>query len=286
MKFSIIIPTFNNFNHLKLCIDSINKNSSFNHEIIVHINGSDDLTEHYIKENNYLYTSTQKNVGLCAGVNMAAKKSTTDYIVYAHDDMYFLPKWDYYLTNEINLLPDNLFYLSCTQISHYPKANSEINHIPFDAGKTLADFNETLLLDNYKNLQFYDLQGSHWAPHIIHKDIWNKIGGFSEEFDPGFGSDPDLNMKLWQLGVRIFKGVNNSRVYHFGSLTTRKNYQLVRNNGRKIFLLKWKISIDFFIKYYLYRGSFYEKPLENPKKNSLYFLSLIKCKIKYFIAKL
>ena len=35
---------------------------------------------------------------LCTGVNMAARKSTTDYIVYAHDDMYFLPKWDLYLS--------------------------------------------------------------------------------------------------------------------------------------------------------------------------------------------
>ena len=46
--------------------------------------------------------------------------------------------------------------------------------------------------------------------------------GFSEEFNPGFGSDPDLNMKLWKYGVRIFKGISKSRVYHFGSLTARK----------------------------------------------------------------
>ena len=76
----------------------------------------------------------------------------------------------------------------------------------------------------------------------ISKDIWEKIGGFSEEFDPGFGSDPDLNMKLWNIGVRIFKGVNKSRVYHFGSVTTRKNNKVVRNKANKTFLLKWIIS--------------------------------------------
>ena len=94
----------NNFNYLKLCINSIIKNSSFDHEIIIHINGIDKLSEDYIKENNYLYTSTPKNVGLCTGVNMAAKKSTTDYIVYAHDDMYFLPSWEENLEEEIVLL--------------------------------------------------------------------------------------------------------------------------------------------------------------------------------------
>ncbi len=63
----------------------------------------------------------------------------------------------------------------------------------------------------------YDFQGTTWAPHLIHKDVWNKVGGFSEEFFPGTGSDPDLNLKLWNLGIRIFKGINNFKVYHFGS---------------------------------------------------------------------
>ena len=50
MKFSIIIPTYNNFNYLKLCINSIIKNSKFNHEIIVHINGYDETTENYLSD--------------------------------------------------------------------------------------------------------------------------------------------------------------------------------------------------------------------------------------------
>ena len=36
------------------------------------------------------------------------------------------------------------------------------------------------------------------GPHLIHKEIWDRVGGFSEEFYPGTGSDPDLNMKLWK----------------------------------------------------------------------------------------
>ena len=285
MQFSIIIPTFDNCDYLKLCINSIKNNSSYKHEIIVHINGSDQSTENFINENELKHTKTNKNVGLCTGVNLAAKKATTDYIVYAHDDMYFLPKWDFYLMEEIKALSDNLFYFSSTQLSHYPKNKGFINHIPFNAGSNLAEFNEQLLLSQFHTLKFHDLQGSHWAPHIIHKEIWEKIGGFSSEFDPGFGSDPDLNMKLWQHGVRIFKGVNLSRIYHFGSLTTRKKIAVVKNDGRKTFLLKWKISIDFFVKYYLRRGKIYNGKLQVPKKNLFFFLSLIKCKILYLLKK-
>jgi len=40
--FSILIPTWNNLNFLKLCIDSLKKNSRYKHQIIVHINEGND----------------------------------------------------------------------------------------------------------------------------------------------------------------------------------------------------------------------------------------------------
>ena len=48
--FSIIIPTFNNLEYLKLCIESIKKNSKFNHQIITHINVGEDGTKDYLQD--------------------------------------------------------------------------------------------------------------------------------------------------------------------------------------------------------------------------------------------
>ena len=48
MKFSILIPTLNNINYLKICINSIKKNSKYNHEILVHSNNSIDQTSYSI----------------------------------------------------------------------------------------------------------------------------------------------------------------------------------------------------------------------------------------------
>ena len=284
MNFSIVIPTFNNFNYLKLSIDSIRKNSFFKNQIIVHINGNDIKTENYLNELEIEYTKSDINIGLCSGVNMASKKCSNNYFVYSHDDMYFLPKWDFFLYEEIKRFNTELFYLSSTQISHIPDTGGhEIpNHIYFDAGDNIDNFDEKKLLDNYEKLKFYDLQGSHWAPHVIHRDIWNRIGGFSEEFNPGFGSDPDLNMKLWKIGVRIFKGVNQSRIYHFGSLTTRKNNSVKQNNSRLTFLLKWKITMDFFIKFYLKRGRIFNGPLSEPSFSLSYLSNYLFSKLKYY----
>ena len=42
--FSIIIPTFNNLDYLKLCLKSIYLNSKFSHEIIIYVNDGSDGT--------------------------------------------------------------------------------------------------------------------------------------------------------------------------------------------------------------------------------------------------
>lgn len=283
-KFSIIIPTVDNHNYLKLCVDSIFKNSHFDHQLIIHINGRDVITENFLNNQNISYTKTEINVGLCSGVNIATRLVETNYILYAHDDMYFLPDWDLHLLNEVKEINNDKFYLSMTHISYMGSVKGDLQHILYDCGNSIENFDENKLLNNFKSLNFRNIQGSHWAPHLIHTNLWKKIGGFSEEFNPGFASDPDLNMKLWHENVRIFKGVSLSRVYHFGSLTTRKNKKIIPNKGKKTFLLKWKITVEFFTKHFLRRGTFYDGPLLEPKRNFSFYFDLLVTKIKYLIA--
>ena len=272
--FSIIIPSFNNFQYLKLCVNSIKKNSKFDHQIILHINEGSDGSLNYVKENNIEHTYSKKNIGLCSAANLAAKKAITDYIIYSHDDMYFCPEWDRVLLDEVNTLNDDKFYLSGTMI----EPNS--GHIAYDFGIDLDSFQEKELLLKYKDINFYDHQGTHFAPHLVSKRMWDIVGGFSEEFNPGIASDPDFNMKLWKEGVRIFKGLNDFKVYHFGSLTTRKKKNFIQNRGDKTFLKKWGISTKFFKKYYLKSKTKYNGPLNEPNVTIGYILGFLSCKIQ------
>ena len=282
--FSIIVPTYNNIEYLKILISSIKKNSKFNHEIIVHVNEGNDGTIKFLEKENIKFSHTNYNAGICEGVNMAAKLSTTNYFLYAHDDFYFCPDWDAVLVNELKLIKNNLFYLSGTMVQN--------GQVELNCGDTLNDFNEKKLLDEYKNIKFYDFQGSTWAPHLIHKELWNKVGGFSEEFYPGTGSDPDLNMKLWNEGVRIFKGLQHCKVYHFGSIVTRqkeKKFNTVTESGSKgskLFLLKWGFSIKFFKKHFLKSDSKYTGPLDEPLKNFNFYFELLICKFYNYYLKI
>ena len=73
IKFSVLIPTYNNLNYLKLAIDSIKHNSTYEHEIILHINDGSDGTLNFVRTNNYKHTSSDNNIGLCSSLNKAAK---------------------------------------------------------------------------------------------------------------------------------------------------------------------------------------------------------------------
>ena len=277
--FSVIIPTYNNINYLKLCIKSLKKNSKFNHEIIIHVNEGIDGTIDYIKEDTSLkFTYSRTNAGVCVAFNEAVKKATKKYIVLGHDDMYFCPNWDEIFYQEINEQHDGKdFFLSGTMVQPFE------SYIHLDCGKTYKDFNEVKLLNELPGIKFNNFQGTHWQPSLIPLTTWNKVSGFSLEFSPGLGSDPDFNMKLWRLGVRLFKGLGNCRVYHFSSISLRKKSW---NNGAKIFLLKWGITIKFFKKFYLRTNEKYIGELVDPKKNMIYYFSLLRCKFQYIYYKI
>ncbi len=87
------------------------------------------------------------------------------------------------------------------------------------------------------------------------------VGGYSIEFTPGLYSDPDFSMKLWKAGVRLYKGIGASRVYHFGGKSTTR---MVRNAGYFTFISKWGMSAGTFTKKFLRSGQLFDGELSAP----------------------
>lgn len=271
-KFSILIPTWNNLDYLKLCIKGIKNNSKFNHQIIIIVNEGKDGTIEWVKNQNFDYIYSEKNIGICYGLNIARSLIKTEYIVYMNDDMYPLPDWDLVIDNEIKNLKTKLFMLSATMIE--PEVTKNNCVIVKDFGKNIETFEEKKLLNTYNTLFKEDWNGSTWPPVIMHIDTWDLVGGMSIEFSPGMYSDPDLSMKLWFAGVRYFKGLGKSLVYHFGSKSTSK---IRKNKGKQQFLLKWGITSRTFTKYILEIGKKFEIISQNKNLSfGIKFLNKIK----------
>ncbi len=276
LKYSLLIPSWNNLDYLKLCIKSIRKNSHFRHQIIVVINEGADGTESWVKTQPDLdYVFSSSNLGICYGLNSCRSLVKTTYMVYINDDMYVLPDWDKAFDEVISEIGHKLFMLSATMIEPTDSGNPCV--LVSDFGKDIQSFNEEKLLQEFTHLQKDDWSGSTWPPNLIPTELWDLVGGMSIEFSPGMYSDPDLSMKLWQAGVRYFRGIGKSRVYHFGSKTTRRTR---KNKGSDLFLMKWGITSNSFTTHYLNRGKKFEGILGTPK---IGFVTLLKNRLKRII---
>lgn len=268
MQFSILIPSWNNLHFLRLCIESIRKNSTYQHQIIVHVNEGSDGTLEWIKNEGIDYTYSTTNIGVCLAMNSMRTKVKCDYICFINDDMYVLPEWDKYICEEIeNLNGNKYFFFSSSTIQPktmiFPGTGTISNY-----GDTIENFEEKRLLKEYKQYQIPDWTGASVPPNIVHRDIWDLVGGYSIEFTPGMGSDHDFTAKIMFVGIKIMKGLGKSLVYHFETKSTS------RLKKKKIpqFLYKWGIT-----------NSTYKKIINVGKKwqgNESYFFTDIK---KYIV---
>jgi len=278
MKFSILIPSWNNLPYLKFCIESIRKNSRYHHQIIVHLNDGSDGSRKWVEEEKLDYSWSEDNVGVCYAFNAAASLATSDYLLLMDDDNYLLPDWDYWIWEEIQQLSHPYFAISATKIE-YKKTFNQCVIAPVDFGRTLKDFREKELLSSYKSLKKEDWNGSSWYPMVVHKKAWDMVGGLSIEFSPGMYSDPDFMKKLWHAGVRYYKGIGKSLSYHFMSKSVSR---IKKNNGRKQFLVKWRISNSTFRDYYLRMGEPFLGSLSEPENNLKLNLKILRDRIKLF----
>lgn len=259
--FSILIPSWNNLPYLKCCVESIRKNSRYAHQIVVHVNEGVDGTLEWVKEQGIDHTHAAGNAGVCYGFNAPASLATSDYIVLSDDDYYFAPDWDFYLLEEIKKLDHMYFCITGTMIEHSTSQYPTSIVADRNYGKVVQEFEEQRFLKEFASIPFEDWNGGNWYPLVMHRHVWNLIGGLSVEFSPGMASDPDMMMKLWHCGVRYFKGVSASRVYHFGSKSTAR---VKKNDGNKQFLLKWGLSKSTFFDFYLRLGKRFEGTTPEP----------------------
>lgn len=256
--FCIIIPSWNNLPYLLKCVNSIEKYSTYKHQIVVHLNEATKYEERILTMLEIEHTVSSSNIGVCAAVNKAATLCKKKLIMYANDDMIFLPEWDKELVDFQNQYDfDEKIWLSSTMIEPFGERPEMI--APYNYGKTYDDLKELLLLADLVSLRTKNpnINGTTWPPNVMHKSMFDKIGGFSEEFFPGFGSDPDLAKKMWDQGVRNFVGVGRSLVYHFQCVTTAKVSNM--NNGHEIFKQQHGISMTHFVDNMLQRGKIWER---------------------------
>ena len=178
---SIIIPVYNQAEHLANCLDSIKKQTYDNYEIIVVNDGSKDNVIKVIEKFKLIFGFKlayieQENRGASAARNRGAKLAKGEYIIFCDTDVIMKPVM---LELMLKTLKDNLSASFC--YSSFIWGRKKFKLWPFDAAKLkiMPYINTTSLIrlkdfpgfdETLKKFQDWDL----WLTMLgqSHTGIW------------------------------------------------------------------------------------------------------------------
>ena len=204
-KVSILIPTRNNYDMIKRCIDSLEKKTNYsNKEIIIIDNDSDSpKVKKYLQNIPYKIINFKGNFNFSKMNNFAAKQTSGDLLLFLNDDTKAIDaNWldelvSVCIQDDVGAVGPKLIF-----------SDSTIQHAGMVFLKTGAGFHPGMRLENktsaYHNIVnvMRDYSAVTGACLMIKKTVFDDVGGFDNNFDVYYG-DSDLCLKIIDAGFRV-----------------------------------------------------------------------------------
>lgn len=232
--FDIIIVTYNAEDRLKSCIESV-KRYTKDYLITVVDNNSSDGTRRYLKslkDANVIFS--KKNLGFCAGANLALRNTYNKFIVLLDDDAEVTKDWFIKLYEQIKDKP-KVGIVSCTVVSPNNKllcADYRVRPLQL-VGRGEIDRGQWAYIKECDALI-----GTCW---LMRRELIKKVGYFDERFFPSQHEDIDYCLRVRLAGYRIIYNGKVKIIHH----------NLHRDGGRnkenwRRFLKKWRNLLHKF----------------------------------------
>lgn len=257
---SVIIPNWNGESFLKTCLDSLQKQTFQDFEIILVDNGSFDESLSFVKT-NYPQVRTlefKENRGFSRAVNAGIKISNGETIALLNNDTEVDPRWLEELNKVLNENPEVGF---CGSKIHFYDRRKIINSTGITVGVNGSAWD--IGYNSMDSGQFNDpkyIFSACAAASIYRKNLFQDVGLFDEDFF-AYAEDVDLSFRAQLRGFKCLY-VPSAIVYHRCRATTLQNrdlpdfyiernliFNLIKNMPFSIFL-RFPLKI---LRYQLYR---------------------------------
>lgn len=189
MTISIIIPTRNRYDYVRLLISDLLKQTVSNFEIIV-VDQSDK--EQLLENCRYIYTKTK---GPCVSRNIAVAEAKGDILVFLDDDARIEPDFIAEITTPIlSGRYDAVAGAICDPEGNYLFKNEQY------LTRDNTNFIKVLTSNPDSPKSRITLSFPGGCAAILTK-VFHEVGGFEEDFDPtGAGEDREMALKLYKNG--------------------------------------------------------------------------------------
>ena len=257
-KTDIIIPVYNNVEYLKLCLDSIHKNSSLLHNIVISDSGSNDETWKFYSTlaNVCILGKQSERLNYSQACNVAIKSTNSKYFVILNSDVIVSKKWDENLLQKMQSIPDlavcgvlsncDRFWLH--GVEGKPFYKMQFSNLELVPGMKIEQINDKIEnLYNFMKNSNEDLKGrfveQEWVAYyasIYNRKIIEDVGLLDPEFNNGH-EDLDHCLRIKKMGYKIGQAVD-SFVFHFGGIT-RGSYE---QEGKDTYKKEDKANYKYF----------------------------------------
>lgn len=245
---SIIIPVFNNLELTQKCLESISRNTDYSdYEVVIVDNASTDDTADWlrsIESPKIRCVYNPRNMGFVGACNAGAKHARGEYILFLNNDTLVQPGWLRALIDFADKTPD------CGAVGSklvYPDGTlQEAGGIVFSDGEAW-NYGRGLNPDDPKYNFVREVDYCSGAALMVRRSLWNAIGGFDEQYSPGYYEDTDLCFKIRTLGYKVYYQPKSVVVHYEGQTAGRslasgmKRYQLRNKN---LFFEKWSSVLE------------------------------------------
>jgi GT2 family glycosyltransferase/SAM-dependent methyltransferase len=236
---SIIIPVYNNIDYTLKCLKSISLNTKGSFEVVMVDDASKDDVQDALKNiGNITVIRNENNVGFVESCNRGAKRCKGKYILFLNNDTIVTEDWLEPLIQAMEL--QGVGAAGAKLVYPAGRLQEAGGIIWNDASGWNYGRGDDPAKSEYNFVR--DVDYCSGAALIVRRDLFEGLGGFDEQFKPGYYEDTDLCFSIRDLGYRVLYQPR-SVVIHFEGLTSgtdintgMKRYQEV---NKKKFLRKW-----------------------------------------------
>ena len=243
-KVDVIIPIYNSLDWLKLCVESIFKNTNYDVLGTVYLldDCSSEETVNYLKEverkygNLVKYIRNNKNLGFVKTCNKGLKLSTSSYVLLLNTDCLVSANAIEKMANAMN--KDKKIGLLC------PISSVAANlSYPIPLGLNFMQVNE--VFEKQFSGKTFDACTVVGNCLMISRECINKVGYLDEIFGKGYTEETDYQFKAHEKGF-LAKVLIDTYVYHQCRVSFGESEEqlAIREEHLKIFFERWHDEYD------------------------------------------